>query len=81
MGKLPSIFDQFFHINSEYHIYPTRNSQNLRPPKAKTKLAQKFIKKKGAELWNQLSTQIQVNTSISSFKKHLKEHLLKAYGV
>jgi hypothetical protein len=81
MGKLPEIFNHFFHFNSEFHRYPTRSSANLRPPKFKTTLAQKFIKKTGAEFWNKVSLQVEVNSSLSSFKSNLKEHLIQAYIV
>ena len=69
MGKLLNIFNNFFQENREIHQYPTRNSRNLRPPKIKTKLAQRFIKKTGVEFWNTISTRIPNNNSIGTFKK------------
>jgi hypothetical protein len=80
MGKLPRIFDNFFQENQEIHHYPTRNSNKLRPPKNKSNLANRFITKTGVEFWNNISTKIPINTTISTFKRHLKDYLMREYG-
>jgi hypothetical protein len=78
-GNLPHIFQNFFCENRNIHSYNTRNSRDLRPPKIKTNLAQRFIKKTGVELWNTLKNVLPTTVSIGSFKFHLKGYLLKEY--
>ena len=76
---LPSLFNDFFKSNRDTHQYNTRNATKLRPPRAKTTLASKFIKKTGANLWNLLEDNIEVNCSIGIFKRQLKTYLVKDY--
>ena len=76
--KLPEIFSNFFSRNSEHHEYATRGATKLRPPKAKLKIAQHFVKRTGVSLWNKLESteNFNLNLSICTFKKHLKRYIL-----
>ena len=75
---LPAIFNNFFNENREFHSYPTRGANKLRAPKLKSKVAQNFVKKTGADLWNLLEPSININLGLNTFKKHLKVHILSA---
>jgi hypothetical protein len=41
-NNLPNIFKHFLRENNEFHSYPTRGANRLRPPKTKTKIAQNW---------------------------------------
>ena len=75
--SLPTIFDNFFNENREFHSYPTRGANKLRAPKLKYKTAQNFIKKTGADLWNLLESSININLGLNTLKKHLKNHIIQ----
>ena len=72
--KLPNIFDNFFNENRDYHSYPTRGATRLRPPISKSKIANNFIKKTGAILWNILETSLNPSLSLPTYKRHLKKY-------
>ena len=74
--KLPTIFENFFNENNEFHSYPTRGANRLRPPIYKSKIATNFIKKTGTTLWNIIDPIINSKLSLQTFKKHLKKILL-----
>ena len=76
---LPTTFDRFFTTNREHHRYPTRSANQLRPPLVKTKLAENFVTKAGVRAWNEITTNIDVNTKIGSFKSRLKVYLTEKY--
>jgi hypothetical protein len=78
-GMLPVIFQNFFITNSDIHTYHTRNANKLRAPRTKFSHATKFIKKTGAELWNDLENVITENVKIGTFKLHLKKFLISNY--
>ena len=55
LGKtLPSFFHNLFGHNSQVHNYPTRSSNNLRPPMARTSQTQFNIGFRGSKIWNSL---------------------------
>ena len=76
---LPESFNNLFRENSQVHPYQTRNRNNLRPPRTKTRLADYFISTQGANIWNLLNTVINVNTSLSVFKQNITKWLLSSY--
>ena len=76
---LPESFNNLFQENSQVHPYQTRNRNNLRPPRTKTRLADNFISTQGANIWNLLNTVINVNTSLSVFKQNITKWLLSSY--
>ena len=78
-GFLPSIFNDFFHKNQEFHNYPTRQAHHLRTPETRLKLASSFIKHNGVTLWNEIPSQITNLTKIGLFKKEIKNLLLSTY--
>ena len=76
---LPQTFNNLFLENKNFHRYPTRNCNQLRPPRTKTKHAENFISKQGVNIWNNLKNHIETQISLSVFKKNLKAHLLSTY--
>jgi hypothetical protein len=74
--SLPNIFDNFFNENNMFHNYPTRGANRLRAPKLKLKIAQNYIKKTGADLWNLLEPHINTHFGLITFKKHLKNYII-----
>ena len=76
---LPPTFNNLFQHNSTFHNYPTRNRNQLRPPKTRTKHADNFIAKQGVIIWNLLSTSFDTNTSFTIFKNSTKSYLLSHY--
>jgi hypothetical protein len=78
-NQLPDIFASFFHKNTAFHTYQTRNANKLRVPLLKTAVASKFIKKTGVGFWNELEDTITGSLKIGAFKSHLKKYLLSPY--
>ena len=77
--KLPGIFDDFFRENRTFHRYETRNATNLRIPRVKTTLADKFIRKTGVKFWNEIKENLDTEVSLQTFKKLLKKYLVNKY--
>ena len=76
---LPDIYHNLFTRNHAFHNYPTRISDKLRIPLAKTKIGGTFITKTGVQIWNGLPIVIQEKTRIGGFKHSLISHLLDSY--
>lgn len=75
---IPHVFFQasYFVINNTFHEYNTRTNRNLHIFRPLTTHGQRNIKFKAAKLWNELPISLQDLTSICSFKKTLKPHLM-----
>ena len=78
-GLLPSTFNDFYQTNSNVHDYPTRRAGQLRPPQARTKIAQTFIRTHGVLVWNTFSNKLNLNTSKNIFKKEACKILISDY--
>ena len=76
---LPATFNNLFTKNSNFHNYPTRNSNRLRIPRVRTKLADNFVTKQGVLIWNEISGKFDTNTSLNVFKHNLKSYLISTY--
>ena len=72
---VPSVYIDRFVINSEVHNYNTRSSQNLHLFSTRTSYGQKCIKDKGSLLWNSLPIRLRLCSSISVFKRLVKNYL------
>jgi hypothetical protein len=79
-NMMPTSFDHLFQTNNTYHQHNTRGSANLRPPKVKTSMAEKFITFSGAKLWNDIGSKINSTLKIGTFKQKLISQLIKDYG-
>ena len=75
--KLPHIFDDYFTMNSDVHVYSTRQSHLLHTPKYSTELRKRSFKCKAVSVWNDIHKALKsVNIAIGTFKDHLKKYLL-----
>ena len=63
----PSIFNDFFIENRNIHNYPTRNASNLRTPRVRTTLAERFIRKSGVNFWNKTREHFDTSGSLFTF--------------
>ena len=74
---LPPILLNLFITNNEVHNYNTRTAENHRPHACRTNLKQFTILFQGPKIWNALPLHIKDLSSLSSFKKHMIELLLR----
>ena len=70
-GLLPEAMNVLYIKNSEIHSYNTRSSNLLRIPRGTANFANI-----SARLWNVLVLSIDVNVSLTIFKRNLKTYLL-----
>ena len=78
---LPPFFNNLFTENRMIHNYPTRHSHLLRIPLVKTKLAENFITKTGVHIWNRITTTMDTNVKLGTFKKTYKTLLINNYSI
>lgn len=78
---LPPRFSNYFQQVSETHSYMTRSvtKSALKIVFAKTNRRKKTIKIAGPHIWNELPPHIRQCSSLPSFKRHLKIHLIHTY--
>jgi hypothetical protein len=74
--SLPTIFNDYFSTNASVHGYNTRSRFNLRSAICKTNVRQFSARIAGPKLWNSIDRSIRNQSSLSSFKKAYKKHLL-----
>ena len=70
-GLLPEVMNALYVQNRDIHSYYTRSSNLLRVPRGTLSFANI-----SARLWNVLVLSIDVNVSITIFKRNLKTYLL-----
>ena len=78
-NDLPCVFNDFFYRNQSYHSHQTRQKENLRIPLVKTAIANSFIKKQGALLWNETIKKVTWKGKLGSFKKAIKRYIIDSY--
>ena len=79
VGEIPVEIAELFDKNSTIHSYPTRQSTLFHLPRTRTLFAQKTVIYTGPKLWIDLPKVIIESTSLYTFKRKLKCHLLKKY--
>ena len=72
---LPSIFSNYFILNSTNRNIRTRNNNNLFLPRYNLKSTQKSVKYSGVKIWNSIPTEIRSCNS-SKFKTEYKNSLI-----
>lgn len=75
-GKLPNIVNSFTYI-SDIHTYQTRNANQILIPRFHTEFGKRSIIYHAVIIWNKIIQKIDHNTKIGTFKKKLKDLLLK----
>jgi hypothetical protein len=77
-NKLPQVCSDLFTSNEEIHEYNTRQKTLLHVPVCNTVAHKRTVRFMGVKLWNGLSSaQIDLQSSIFTFKKHLKKYLME----
>ena len=68
-----------FQHNTNLHDHNTRQSNQLRTPKYRTKYGQQTVENTSAHLWNELPDHIKAITKPHIFKRQTKNYILKNY--
>ena len=76
---LPSIFNDYFTLNTTRHSRNTRQRNSYHIPLCRLSTTQKFIKYRCVNLWNSLENSVKNHNSLSSFKKAIKSNLILKY--
>ena len=71
-----SIFSSYFILNSSIHSHHTRTANALHVPRAKNCVRISSIKILGAQIWNDIPNSIRNSTTVATFKRNLKKHLI-----
>ena len=72
-SKLPDIFPMFVQ-NYEMHNYETRQLKHVLPP-CRINLSKMSIKYQGPIIWNEISSNVDIDCSIGTFKKRAKMYI------
>ena len=76
---LPSVFKNYFNINSNVHTHATRSRNNIHMNRQSTTYGQRCLKYKGACLWNNLPEYIKNQASFNELKAMLRQHLVNEH--
>jgi hypothetical protein len=76
-GMLPSIFDDLFNRNRDINLRVTRNSYKLAVPRCRTELHKKSMRFQGPTVWNKCEDLVNHQCSVYTFKKRLKQLIIK----
>ena len=75
-GLMPSIFQCMFAVNSATHDYGTRQKDHYKVPKVKLEVVKNSVRYRGVIIWNMILQNIDIATSLQSFKFHLRQGIL-----
>ena len=70
-------------INYETHIigpYNLRRAEHLHVPFVRSNQSQRFLHIRGANLWNELPSELKAYRTLNSFKFNMKKYLLLSYN-
>ena len=76
-GLMPSIFQCMFAVNSATHDYGTRQKDHYKVPKVKLEVVKNSVRYRGVIIWNMILQNIDIATSLQSFKFHLRQGILR----
>ncbi len=76
---LPYILQGMYQTNKEFHNYDTRNRDNPVTTQCRLNKTNNSILNTGPKLWHKIPDHIKHKKSVTSFKFHLKNNLLKRY--
>jgi len=76
-GLLPTVFEDYFHMNIQARSRTTRQDSNLYVSRRKTTFGSKALKVTGAKLWNSTPKEFTTITSLKAFKKMYKKYLME----
>ena len=72
-------FHKYYKKQTAHHDHDTRQHCNLYVEQTRTAYGHKMTKKEGALLWNSISLDIQNSSSISVFKKAIRQLFISKY--
>ena len=72
-----SIFQCMFAVNSATHDYGTRQKDHYKVPKVKLEVVKNSVRYRGVIIWNMILQNIDIATSLQSFKFHLRQGILR----
>ncbi len=75
----PNVVTNYYHTVNEIHQHGTRNAMKLHVKRAITCIGKKTAKIQGAEIFNRLPRDITNCTTVKSFRKSLKRHIIHSY--
>ena len=75
-GELPYIFNGFFVLNRDVHMYNTRNRDNFRTSFARSTVKSRTLRVVGVRYSNYFSSIIDYNCSVFTYKYALKCHII-----
>ena len=76
--KLPTVFNNLFTLNSNYHNYNTRQQMAIHIPLLKYKLSRQSINLYGPKLWHSIPPDIKASTTLQTFKRKFKYFLINS---
>ena len=76
-GTTPSIFDSFYKLNNEIHEHNTRQRNSIHNIGTNTSQGCKSLRKTGVKLYNHFKNILNMDCSITTYKKHLKMYLIE----
>lgn len=71
----PDLFSGMFTRNYERHHYRTRFRSNFEIPPFRLNIVKKSVRYTGSIIWNYVSSVLDINYCIHTFKRHIKKHL------
>ena len=74
-GLLPSVMNELYKCNSDIHEHFTKQRHLLHTSRSKTNVFMNNFTNVSPRIWNALQIKINVNVSISIFKRSLKSFL------
>ena len=77
---LPINFCKLFELNSNIHGHFTRHCSDYHLPSIKSEINRKSVIFTGTKFWNNLDQSLKNSSSVTSFNKKLKYHLLNNYS-
>ena len=77
--KLPTVYRNYFRLNSDTHDHCTRNKYNICPPQIRTNIGAKDFRFKSHQLWNGLTEDIKLTENISQFRSKIRQLYLAKY--
>jgi hypothetical protein len=78
---LPSIFEDYYKLNSDVCQRFTRRNKELYIPLLRTKGGQRSLKYVGAKIWNNISDKVRTSNSLYSYKKQFTNELVGLYSI
>jgi hypothetical protein len=75
-GLLPSVFDSYLQLGTDFHTYNTRNATAYRPIRTNSNTLYFTLKSSGIKVWNAIPPHIRNVCSLHIFKKLYRSFLL-----